>query len=187
VGDIDGGGAQATLQTGDLGAHLHPQLGIEVAKRLVHEEGLGVPHDRPSHGHPLALTAGELGRLAVQQRGQVQHLGRLGHLGLDLGLGQLGQSQREGDVLAHRHVRVQRVGLEDHRDVAVPRRLLVDPRSPDAKFAGRDVLQAGDHVERGRLSATRRPDENHELAIGDGQRQILHGRGAVGIALCHMV
>ena len=48
-------------------------------------------------------------------------LGRLLHALLDLGLGDLADLQAEGDVVVHRHVRVQRVALEDHRDVAVLR------------------------------------------------------------------
>jgi hypothetical protein len=48
----------------------------------------------------------------------------------DLGLGHLGDLEREPDVLPHRHVRVERIVLEHHRDVAIARRQVVDDRSP---------------------------------------------------------
>ena len=40
---------------------------------------------------------------------------------VDLGLRHLADLQAELEVLAHRHVRVERVALEDHGDVAVLR------------------------------------------------------------------
>ena len=66
VGDVDGRGAEALLQPRHLGAHLDAQLGVEVGQRLVHEERRRVADDRAAHGDPLALAAGEVGRLAVE-------------------------------------------------------------------------------------------------------------------------
>ncbi len=187
VRDVDGGGAQPVLQPGDLAAHLHPQLGVEVGQRLVHQERLGIAHDRAAHRDPLTLTAGQLRGLAVQKVGQVKDFRGLLDLLGDLGLLHLRQRQREGDVLPHGHVRVERVGLEHHRDVAVLGRLLVHPLAADAQLARRDILQPGNHVQRGGLSAAGRADQDDELAVGDGERQVLHGRRAVGVTLGHLV
>ena len=79
VGDVDRGDAEPALQRGDLGAGLHAQLGVEVRQRLVHQEHLRLAHDRPAHRHPLALTARELGRLAVEVVVEVEERGRLAH------------------------------------------------------------------------------------------------------------
>jgi hypothetical protein len=187
MGDVDGGGAQLVLQAGDLRTHLHAQLGVEVRQRLVHQERLGVAHDRASHGHPLALAAGQLGRLTVQKLGQIKDFRGLLDLLCDLSLVHLGQGQRERDVLAHSHVRVERIRLEHHRDVAVLGRLLVDPFAADPQLSGGDLLETGDHVERGRLSAAGGSDEDDELAVGDGHREVLHGRGAACVTLGHPV
>ena len=187
VSHVDGGGAQSLLQSGDLGAHLDAQFGVEVAQRLVHQKRLGLANDGPPHRHSLTLPAGQLGRLAVEQFGQVEDRGGLVDLGGDLGLAQLGQRQREGDVLTHGHVRVEGVGLKHHGDVTVAWRLLVDACPADAQLPGGDVLQARDHVEGGRLSATGRSDEDDELAVGDGQRQVAHRGGAAGILLGDVV
>src|SRR5690606_29520642 len=105
----------------------------------------------------------------------------------DLVLGHLREGEREGDVVAHRHVRVQRVGLEDHRDVAVLRCPLVDTLAGDAQFTVGDVLETGDHVERGGFSAPGRADEDDELAVGDLEIHVADGLRSVRIFLRHLV
>ncbi len=78
----------------------------------------------------------------------------------------------------HGQVRVQRVVLEHHRDVAVLRRHVGDVPVADPDRAGADVLQAREHAQGGRLAAAGGPDENEELAVADLQvegvdRQVL--------------
>jgi hypothetical protein len=68
VRHVDGRDVEVVLHLGDLGAHLHPQLRVEVGQRLVNKEHLRLPDDGASHRNPLPLAAGELLRLAVQQR-----------------------------------------------------------------------------------------------------------------------
>jgi len=88
---------------------------------------------------------------------------------LDLGLAHAGQLQAEGHVLGHRHVRIERVALEHHRNAALGRRHLVDQLASDVQLAGGDLLQTGDAAQHGRLAAARGPDEDHELAVADLQ------------------
>ena len=183
VGDVDHRRPQLLLQPRDLGAHLHAQLRVEVRERLVHEERLRVADDRPPHRHALALAAREVRRLAVEVRLEVEDPRRLLDLLRDLVVGDLGELQRERHVVAHGHVRVERVVLEDHRDVAVLGRVLVDDVAADLQLALGDVLEPGDHPQRGRLPAARRPDEDHELAVGDLEVHVLDGLVAVGEAL----
>jgi hypothetical protein len=72
VGDVEGGDAELALQVGDLGTHLHAQLGVEVRQRLVHEERGGLAHDRTAHRDALALTTRQLARLAVEVLGELE-------------------------------------------------------------------------------------------------------------------
>ena len=187
VRDVDGGGAQPVLQPRDLRAHLHPQLGVQVRKRLIHQKRLGVADDGAAHGDPLALAAGQLSGLAVQKVAQVKDFRGLLDLAGDLGLLHLRQGERERDVLPHGHVRVERIGLEHHRDVTVLGRLVVHPFAADAQLARRDLLQAGNHVQRRGLSAAGRADQDDELAVGDRDGEIFHGRRAVRVTLGHPV
>ena len=178
--DVHRCGAEAFLQPGDLGARLNTKLGVEIGQRLIHQEGLGRTNDGAPHRHTLTLTAGQVGRLAVEVLGQIQNLRCVLDLLVDLAFGQLRERQREGDVLPHRHVGVERIGLEHHRDVAVLGCAFVDAFAGDAQFTGRDVLQTGNHVEGRGLSASGRSDEDDELAVGDGDVHFAHRGCAVG-------
>ena len=65
------------VQPLDLGAHLDAELGVEVGERLVEEEERGLAGDGAADGDALALAAGELLRLAVEQALDLQDLGGL--------------------------------------------------------------------------------------------------------------
>ncbi len=184
VGDVDHRGLQAVVQGRDLGPHLHAQLGIQVGKRLVEQEHLGLAHDGPAHGHALPLAAGEGLGLAVQQLLDVQDLGRLVHALVDLLLGELADLQPEGHVLVHGHVRVQGVVLEHHGDVPVLGRHVVHQLAVDVELPGGDLLQAGDHAQGGGLAAARRADQHHELLVVDRDAAIIHRQYA---ALVHFL
>jgi hypothetical protein len=69
----------------------------------------------------------------------------------------LAQAQAEAHVLAHRHVRVQRVALEHHRDVAVLGLQVVDDLAVDQDLAAADLLQPGQHAQQRALAAARGP------------------------------
>jgi hypothetical protein len=183
VGDVDHGRPEPLLEARDLGSHLDAELCVQVRERLVHEERTRVAHDRAPHRDALTLAAGEVRGLAVEMVGEVEHLRRVLDLLLDLGLVDLGQLEREAHVVAHGHVRVQRVVLEDHRDVAILRRAVVDDLAADLELAVGDVLEPGDHPEGGGLPAAGRADEDHELPVLDLEIDALDGLEAVGIAL----
>ena len=67
VRDVDGGCPQPLTNPGELGAHLHAELGVEVRQRLVHQEGLRLADHGSAHGYPLPLAARQRQRLAIQQ------------------------------------------------------------------------------------------------------------------------
>ena len=87
---------------------------------------------------------------------------------VDLAFGRPAQLEREAHVVGHRHMRIERVVLEHHGDVALFRRHVVDHALADADFAGGDVFQARDHAQQGGLAAAGRADQHHELAVVDG-------------------
>jgi len=121
VGDVHGGDAETVLERRDLRAHRHTQLRVEVRQRLVHQEGLRGTHDGATHGHPLPLPTGQRLGLAVQVLVEAEDVRGLLDALLDLRLVHLGELEREAHVVRHGHVRVQRVGLEHHRDVPLLR------------------------------------------------------------------
>ena len=110
------------MQPRELGAHVDAQLRVEVRERLVHQERRRLAHDRAAHRDALALAARERDGRRSQQLLDPEHLGDLVDPALDLGLRRLAHAQPVGEVLLDAQVRVERVVLEDHRDVAVARR-----------------------------------------------------------------
>ena len=104
---------------GELGAHRDAELGVEVGEGLVEQEGGRVAHDGAADRDALALAAGELAGAALEERVDLEQAGGLGDALGDLGPRQAGVLEAEGEVLAHGHVRVERVGLEHHGEAAV--------------------------------------------------------------------
>ena len=164
VGDVDGRFGDALVQLLDLDPHVDAELGVEVRERLVEQEQRGIAHQRPAHRHALPLPARQLAGLAPEEGFDLQQRRDPLHRLVLLGLGHPAALHAEGDVLPHRHGRVERVGLEHHGDVPVLRLDVVDQTIADADLAGGDRLEPRDHRQQGGFAATRRPHERDELA-----------------------
>ena len=78
-----------------------------------------MPHDRAPHRDALALTAGEVLRLPVEVRLEVEELRNLAHPLHALRLRDTVLLEREAHVRRDVELRVEGVVLEHHRDVAV--------------------------------------------------------------------
>ena len=163
------------MELRDLEARRGAQGGVEVRQRLVEEKDLGIAHDRPAERDALALPAGERMRAPVDELGEAEGRGDGSDAAVDLGPVDAAPAQAEGEVLAHAHMRVERVGLEHHGDVAILRRDRVDDALVDGEPARGDRFKPGDHPERRGLAAARRPEQHEELAVGDGERHLVDG------------
>ena len=119
VGDVDEGDADLALDALELDLHLLAQLEVQRAQRLVEQQHLRAVDDRPRQRDALALAAGELRRLAraVVAAGAPSRAPRSARARRSA-RGDLLDAQPVLDVLAHGHVREQRVVLEDRVDVA---------------------------------------------------------------------
>ena len=106
------------------------------------------------------------------------HVGGFGHAARDLLPGHLAQLQAEGHVLIHAHVRVESVVLEDHRDVAVLGRDIVDLSVTDPDLTVRGLFEPGDHAQASGLTAARRANENEEFLVLDLEVHIVYGNHA---------
>ncbi len=84
----------------------------------------------------------------------------------------LGQ-QREADVLAHIHVRIEREELEHEGDVAFAGAAHRDVLAVEQDLAAGRQFEPGDHAKRRRLAAAGRPEHDEELAILDGEGGVL--------------
>ena len=155
------------MQIGDAYAHRGTQLCIEVGKRLVEQENFRFFDQRTTQRHALRLATGELLGQAVEQRLDFQHFGNFRHALCNLFLAFTSQLEPEGKVLAHLHMRIERVVLEHHSDATVARRQVVDDLFADRDVAAGNRFQACDHAQRRRLGTAGRTDQNHELPVLD--------------------
>ena len=159
-----------------LAPRVLPQRGIEVGERLVEQQHAGARRQRPREGDALLLAARNLGDPAVLEAGQA---GELEHLG-DAASGFLPapalRDQSEGHVLSGRHVRKERVMLEDHAETPLlgRKRRDVFALDEDAPRVGR--LETGDEAQDGRLAAARGPEQGHDLAASGRQRHAARHR-----------
>ena len=180
VRDVDGGHAESRVQLRERGAHAHAELGVQVRERLVHEEGLRLAHDCAAHRHPLALAAGELRRPPLEEVLEAEQLRHVLYAPPCFLLRRSPDLEPVADVLADIHVRVERVALEHHRDVAAAWRQVGDVSATDRDAALADLLEPRDHPEQRRLAATRGADEDEELAVLDAQVDVLDGDHSAG-------
>src|SRR5436309_8146917 len=74
VRDVDRRRLQLLLQLQDLGPSLHTQLRVEIRQRLVHQERRRLADDGTPQRNALALAAGELLRLALDEWIEVENL-----------------------------------------------------------------------------------------------------------------
>src|SRR6266702_1552197 len=170
MGDVDRRGPQPLVQFLDFGTHCDAQLGIEVGQRLVEQEHLRIADDGAAHRDALALAARQLPGITVEQRRQRQDFrGAPDAAGDFLRLG-AAQLEREAHIVGDRHMRVERIVLEYHGNVALFRLDIVDDALADRDRSRGDVLEPGEHPQQGRLAATGGADAYDELAILDRNR-----------------
>src|SRR5688572_14527479 len=121
VRDIDGRDAERLLHVLELGSHVAAELRIEIRQRLVHEKDRRAPDDGPRQRDTLSLAARKLARVAIEQIAELHLRCRLSNRAVHFRPGYPPHFERKADVLGDRLVRIKRVGLEDHGDVAVLR------------------------------------------------------------------
>ena len=187
MGNIDKGRLETLMQLGDLGAHLHAELRVQVGERFVHQEDLRITHDGAAEGDALTLAAGERLRLAVEQLLDGQDLRSFTHELVDLILRLLAQLQAKRHVIVYGHVRIECVVLEHHRDIAVLRSHIVDQTIADVKLTLGNLFKTRDHTERRGLAAAGRADQNDKLLILDVQTEIGNSGHVAGIDFVDVV
>src|SRR5258708_5424226 len=141
-----------------------------MAQGLVEQQQARLEDHRARQRHPLLLAARQLRRRSALQGLQSAELERVVDLLVHRVARDVPRAQGVGDVVEHRHVRPDRVALEDNADVALL------GRHEQIAFGGADqaiaqpdltviwLLEPGDHAQRGRFAASARPKQDEQLA-----------------------
>ena len=86
------------------------------------------------------MAAGERFGFSIEIGAELQDLRRLLDGGLDFGFGPPRQGHAKADILGDSHVRVERVGLKDHGDLAVFGLGVGDVAAADGQSAAGDLF-----------------------------------------------
>ena len=155
------------------------ELRVEVRERLVQQKRARLAHDGPPERDPLALAAGQLRRLQMEQLLDLQRLGDRTDTPLDGRAIDAAHAQPEPEVVGDGLVWIQRVGLEHHRQIPLVGRDARHVASVDDDASARRRLEPGNQPEHRALAAAGRADEHQQLAVADLERQIAHRDTAV--------
>ena len=150
------------MQLLDFQPHLDSQLGVKVRQWLIEQEQLRIAYERPTHGYPLALTARELAGASIEKLFDLKlpgHVLQLAGAGCTV---HPAHFHAERDVPGHGHGRIQSVGLEHHRNVAVLGADMGHVTSADMYRPAGNRLQPGYAVQQGGLAAAGRAYQNQK-------------------------
>src|SRR3569832_1661804 len=133
-----------------------------------------IAYERTPEGDALPLPARELTRITTEHVLELEPFGCVGNATCDLGLIDVPHAQSEANVVRDSHVRIKRIALKHHRQVARAGRHFGEIPAIHQDLTAGDILEAGNHVKRRGLAASRRPKERDELAIADFEIELPH-------------
>jgi hypothetical protein len=123
----------------------------------------------------LLLAARELARRSLRLDRKPDALGLLADAAPHLVLRSLPPTKAESNVLRNAQVGEKRIALKDRVRRPLERWDTLDVGTVDQDPARGRLLEAGDHPERGGLSAAAGAEQREELPSPDRERQLPHG------------
>src|ERR1700756_3150369 len=122
-------------------------------------------NDGAAERHALALPAGKLPGLAAEIIADAEDVGGLVDALANLAAVDFAHFQAEGHVVVDAHVRIERIILKHHGDVASHGRQFFHHSIADEDLPRADRLQPRHHAQRRGLAAARRTDQNYEFLV----------------------
>ncbi len=161
---------------------------VKIAGRLVGKQDGRAVHDGARDAQALLLAAGKRDRVGFFALEQPDLVERGAHPLGALAMVEAADLQRQHHVVEHVAVEQQLVVLEDDAEVAaqIRQRALLehaDILAVDQHAAGVGALDRGDQLEQRALARARVAGDEHHLALGDPERDVLQRLIAAGIAL----
>ena len=119
VRDINHRRLEAVVQTDNFRPHLDAHFCVQIRERLIKQENGGFAHNGASECHALTLSPRKSLREPLEVGRKPQCLGDELNTPLNFRLRDMAQFEGEGHILRDCHMRIKRVVLEYHRDIAV--------------------------------------------------------------------
>ena len=192
VGHEEHGNAEPALEELQLHPHLLAQLGVEVAERLVEQEQIRLVDEGAAERQTLHLPAAQKRRRSALEAAEPHELEHALDPFSHRAAAHAAEPQRVGDVVEHGHVRPDRVGLEDHAEVALvrgheePARDRGHDPAAQGDLAGVGIVEACDEAQSRGLAAAARAQQREHLAPPDLERRAIDGLNRP-IRLAHAV
>ena len=164
---IDGGDAQPPLQFFDDGTHLHPKLGVQIGKGLIHEQYAGFYNKGTGQRYPLLLAAGKLVGLAVCQMADLHQFQSLVYPGFDLVGGNVPGLEAICYIVPYAEMRKDGVVLKHHADIPLMGGHVVDALVSKIKIAAFNGIEACDHAQKSGFPAAVISHNPHTLPRPD--------------------
>src|SRR5581483_6763805 len=118
VRHVDSRVAIRVMQPANLKSHFLTQVCVEIGQRLVEQKGLGLHDQRTRQRDTLLLAAGQFAGVTLCQGRQLRRSKNRFELLADRVAVHLAELEAVNDIFSDRHVRPQRVALENHRHVS---------------------------------------------------------------------
>ena len=156
--------------------HLEPGPGIQARRGLVEDEHRGIMDERLGQAEPLLHPLGEPVDVIVSLVGQVEQVEHFADDLLAVRTGDLVGDGEEVEELPDFHAVVDAEIVGHEADDPPDRhRLGGDRVARDAPLAERRPQQGGQESDRGALAGAVGPDEAEDLALTDGEAQVVDG------------
>src|ERR1700730_8661675 len=159
---------------------------VQVSGGLIGQKDPRVMNEGAGDRDALLLATRQLVRVLVLFPFEPHDAEHFLDLRLEMAQGALGDAQREGHVLEHRQVGQQLEVLEDHTDLPPQVREMAPLEAAqilplDTDGAGGGLFLANQEADQRRLAGPAGTDEKDEVLLGNFERDVAQGDGAVGI------
>src|SRR5690606_6387854 len=153
----------------------------------IEEERCRFTHNGTSHGDTLALAARKLARLTLKKLFNFESLRSLRYATFDFVFWCFAVLQAVGKIFADRHMRVERIILKHHGDIAFSRFNIIDHATADRNGAGCNTFETGNHAQECGFTAARRAYQYYKFAVVDLQRYAFDDFDIAAIALADVI
>ncbi len=117
MGNVDNRRTGALVESRKFVFHRSTQMHVEIGKRFVKQDQRRGCYQTAGQSHTLPLTTRKIGRAAITKTVKIDQRQRLANTVLTLGFGNLCHPQTIADILGDRHMRPERIILEDDTDL----------------------------------------------------------------------